>query len=308
MLLGREELCHGDDGSGEERTEEEAQEDNAGYRCLDVGDLPVQDLEYDGQAEVDADGELLADATRDEAQDNTSASETSPEAGDGNTGEPAARVTHTQHEGGNPSAQADLGTNVAKEEEGDEPGDGCSEDSSGASRNAASLSVELVPLAVGGSRGSPEGRGGESKFKNRETDHDIVVSVPLQAELGDHGGGEERRNDATDTVGPVDEAEEFVGVAQIPDPGVPGAVVDSVAEACAGHGNGEDPEGRRVQCHGNIAKEAEERAEKGDAALANSEMNTVVEEGGDKVAEEGNHEDGGHGGVVNAIVGLDLKA
>lgn len=62
-----------------------------------------------------------------------------------------------------------------------------------------------------------------------------------------------------------------------------------------------------MQCHGDKAEETEERAEKGDSTLTDDKVNVVVEEGGSKIADNGDDEERRHDGMVDTVVRFDLE-
>jgi hypothetical protein len=62
-----------------------------------------------------------------------------------------------------------------------------------------------------------------------------------------------------------------------------------------------------VQGHGNVAKQTAEWSDEGDATLADGEVNPVVEQGGDKVANGRDDENRRDSGVADIVVRFNLE-
>lgn len=89
------------------------------------------------------------------------------------------------------------------------------------------------------------------------------------------------------------------------DPGIPGAVEESVAETGAEEDCGDRWEGR-VRADYYVGEETGEGGYEGDAAPAGEEVEAVGDEGCEDVAEEGGEEDEGGDGGGDVVVALDL--
>lgn len=102
-------------------------------------------------------------------------------------------------------------------------------------------------------------------------------------------------------------SEQLVRTLQIPNPCVPGAVFETVAEAREEHDHWEDRV-RRMKGHDNVSDQARYRSNNGNATLAEVVVDQVAGESRGQVAHKGCEEEEGDKGVVDAIVRLDLPA
>jgi hypothetical protein len=103
----------------------------------------------------------------------------------------------------------------------------------------------------------------------------------------------------------MQQAEHFVDAGHVADPSVPGCVGETVAEA--GEDEDEDEDGvRGVDGCDGVGDEVAGGGGDGYAALAETEVDGVVKEGGGGVADDGAEEDEGDNGVGEPVVGFEL--
>lgn len=88
----------------------------------------------------------------------------------------------------------------------------------------------------------------------------------------------------------MEEAKQFVRVLQVADPGIPCAVLETVAEAGKEQSNRKDRKGR-VKGDYDVANQTEQGCKNGDAALAVMVMNEVAGEGSSKVGDKRGQEE-----------------
>lgn len=101
----------------------------------------------------------------------------------------------------------------------------------------------------------------------------------------------------------MQEAKDLVGVAHVANVGVPAGVAQAVAEAREDEDDDERWVGR-VLGYDDVGDEMAHRGEDGDAALAPTQVDVVVEQGREDVADKGGQEDEGDDDVGQVVVFL----
>lgn len=104
----------------------------------------------------------------------------------------------------------------------------------------------------------------------------------------------------------MQQPQQLIRTPHIPHPRVPRTIFNSVPKASNNENAGQDGEGFWVQGQGDVADDAAEGPEEGDAALAEAVVDVVICDAGEEGAGEEDDEEGGYGGVVDVVVFLDL--
>ncbi len=68
-------------------------------------------------------------------------------------------------------------------------------------------------------------------LEDGHADHDVVICVPRQAALDDHGSSNQGREEGAEGVARVHETQNMVGSVHAPSPGAVGRIRQAVAEA-----------------------------------------------------------------------------
>lgn len=105
----------------------------------------------------------------------------------------------------------------------------------------------------------------------------------------------------------MQEPEHLIRILHIPDPRIPRAVFDAVAETREHEDHGEHGVGR-VYANYTVGDDLADGADGPYAQLAEAHVYFVIEEGGQSVAHEGGEEDEGDDGVVYAVVDFELRS
>lgn len=103
----------------------------------------------------------------------------------------------------------------------------------------------------------------------------------------------------------MDETEQLVGILQVSDPGVPAAILDTVAKTGEEHHDGKDGK-RGVEGHGDIADYTTKGTQDGNTTLAEIVMDEVAGECGGQVSNERYKEEKRDDGIVDVVVSLNL--
>ena len=111
------------DARGEERAEEEAEHRDAGEGDGGGGVEREERLGRQREEEIERDGEALACAVGEEAQDDSAAGHAGPEGGGEEAGEEGGGVAQAEEEGGDPERDYALGSDIGNEVEEADPED-----------------------------------------------------------------------------------------------------------------------------------------------------------------------------------------
>ena len=105
MQLARQQLRRRHDTRGEQGADEEAYESDGDGGDEELRNKPEDELEANGEGDVDAYGEAFADFGCDEAEDDAPYCDTEPEASSGHAGGEGLSMPDAEHEGHDPTAE-----------------------------------------------------------------------------------------------------------------------------------------------------------------------------------------------------------
>lgn len=140
-------------------------------------------------------------------------------------------------------------------------------------------------------------------MSKRVTYHDVVECKPA---LGRYSCGDQGRDCSTEGIRSLKDARHNVCVGHITDPSTPCCINEAIAETDKNKHH--DQNGVwRMDRNDDVWDEVAERADDGDASLAEFDMDVVIEDGGEGVADEGGEKDEGDDCVVEVVVSFELR-
>ena len=198
-----------------------------------------------------SDGKLLSNPGRDEPQYQPPHGNAHPKPCRCHAACKVLALPHLEHELDNPAAERDFDADVPQEEDRTAPRHPCVGQSHNRFFHAVVLSFSRARICSAEccSIRLPECSSARTKLDERQADHNVVERVPREVALGDHGGSNEGRQHSAEAVEGMQEAQNLIGVRHVANPGVPGGVRETVAEACDGEDDDEHRVGRVHRNH-----------------------------------------------------------
>jgi hypothetical protein len=138
------------------------------------------------------------------------------------------------------------------------------------------------------------------------THENIVVVIPLQTALVNHGRRNQGADGTTETIRRMEESQQLVGPGQIANPRIPRSVADADSQADEGKHEHQDGVRRMLRQHQEANRMAS-TAEETDPSRANLDMKPVVRRRSDYVADKRGEEDEGHNHVGQSIILLQIR-
>lgn len=101
----------------------------------------------------------------------------------------------------------------------------------------------------------------------------------------------------------MQQAEEFVGIGHIANPGVPGRILQPIPETGKDEAHHQHGIGRMETIH-HVGDDMASRADGSDSSLAERHMDLIVDDGSQHVSHQGRKKDQRHDGVGQMVVRL----
>lgn len=124
------------------------------------------------------------------------------------------------------------------------------------------------------------------------THHNIIKTPPPQTPLRNHRRSNQRRQHGSKSIKRMQKPQHLIWIRHIANPRIPRRVREAIAEARE-HEDDDEHGVRRVHGDDDVGDEVAGGRDDGDAALAEAQVDGVVEEGGGGVADERGEEDEG---------------